>query len=415
MTPKLIAADDRGAIGTHRVLAAMGQEAGSYFSLAPDDLIPMPAGSQLFMLPERSAVGYDQLSGLPMPVFGTRAVAAFLPPGYTVTHTAAYPEDNDADMLPLFSYAAVAYYNGRVHAAAIRVDKDRRHDCSLMDMGDVRRGASRLKRIFPKNRLIRHLEQCALKHGCPNARNFFLSRYEAPLPVSPSCNSSCKGCISYQPSKKIPATQPRIKFVPTADELAQVAIYHLDNVKKPIVSFGQGCEGEPLMQARIVEKAVQMIRAATRKGVINMNTNASSPQALKRLFDAGLNSIRVSINSARSEYYNIYYSPRGYSFKDVMRSISEAKSRKAFVSLNYLTMPGFTDTREELHALEHLIADRGVDMIQWRNLNYDPAAYFRAMRYRPELSSILGIRNTMQSLRRRFPRLRHGYFNPSDI
>jgi molybdenum cofactor biosynthesis enzyme MoaA len=156
-----------------------------------------------------------------------------------------------------------------------------------------------------------------------------------------------------------------------------------------------------------------MIRRSTGKGVIHMNTNASKPKALDALYDAGLDSIRVSMNSVRPVYYTRYYKPRGYSFKDVARSIANAKRRGVFVSLNYLTMPGFTDSKDEFHALTHFLEDHKIDMIQWRNLNYDPAEYFRVLRCHPRGSEILGIRNIMHILRNRFPRLRHGYFNPA--
>ena len=88
-----------------------------------------------------------------------------------------------------------------------------------------------------------------------------------------------------------------------------------------MVSFGQGCEGEPLMQAPVIEEAVRAMRRATGRGTINLNTNASRPATVARLFDAGLDSMRVSINSLREACYDAYFRPRGYTFADVMLSI----------------------------------------------------------------------------------------------
>jgi MoaA/NifB/PqqE/SkfB family radical SAM enzyme len=280
-----------------------------------------------------------------------------------------------------------------------------------MDMELVKRGAAKLKKIFPKNRLIKHLERCALCYGCPNAKNLFLSRYEAPLPTSPACNAQCAGCISYQPDKKCPVTQPRIKFIPMPDEIAQIALYHIDNVKRPIVSFGQGCEGEPLLSAGIIEKAIRSIRRCSSKGVINMNTNGSRPDSIARLFDAGLDSIRVSLNSAREEYYIKYYKPKDYSFGDLLKSIKEAKNRNGFVSLNYLSMPGFTDSLNEINALKKLIEKSRIDMIQWRNLNYDPLRYFKELDISVKAEEMFGIKEMIGMLGREFPMIKMGYFN----
>jgi MoaA/NifB/PqqE/SkfB family radical SAM enzyme len=191
-----------------------------------------------------------------------------------------------------------------------------------------------------------------------------------------------------------------------------VALAHFARVPDPVASFGQGCEGEPLLAGPVIEKAVAIIRKKTAKGVLNMNTNGSSPAMIAKLFDAGLDTIRVSTNTVREPYYARYYRPKGYSFKDVIRSIRAAKRRRGFVSINYLSIPGFTDTAEEFRALKNFVEKERIDMIQWRNLNFDPMEYFRIIKFRPSASDMLGMREVMRMLKRKFPRLVTGYFNP---
>lgn len=386
-------------------------KAGHFFRLGPGDLIKLPTGSDVFKLSSRSAVAYDPSKLRFVEKKDHVAMAAFLPPGYTVTYNSAYREIRSPKKLPLFAYAACAFYKEEIYAAAVRVDRSLCHDTGLMDMGLVRKNADKLLRLFPKNSLIRHLENCALNYGCPNAKNFFLGRYEAPLPTSPSCNAQCAGCISYQQDKDCPEAQPRIKFIPSPEEIAEIALLHIDNTAQPIVSFGQGCEGEPLLCSGIIEKAIRLIRNTTSKGVINMNTNASFPDAVSRLFDAGLDSIRVSLNSARQKYYTAYYRPEGYSIKDVFRSIGIAKKKKGFVSINYLTMPGFTDSKDEFTALKKILKLYKIDMIQWRNLNYDPLRYFKELKVEVDASEMLGVKEIIGLLRKEFPEIKMGYFN----
>ncbi|MDO8536523.1 MAG: radical SAM protein [Candidatus Omnitrophota bacterium] len=408
---ELLASDQKGKIFQMPRLGAVGMKAGKFFHLKAQDLIRLPEGSEIFHLPGRAAVGYDAGKRSFVRDEGLLPVAAFLPPGYTVTYNSAYSEVGDPKPLPLFAYAACAANNGEIYAAAVHVDKSLCHDSRFMDMKLVKRGAAQLKKIFPKNRLVEHLERCALCYGCPNAKNLFLNRYEAPLPTSPACNAQCAGCISYQPEKKCPVTQPRIKFIPTPGEIAQIALYHIENVGEPIVSFGQGCEGEPLLSAEAIENAIRSIRSCSSKGVINMNTNGSRPEAIARLFDAGLDSIRVSLNSAREKYYVKYYKPKDYAFGDVLGSIREAKKRNGFVSLNYLTMPGFTDSIDEMAAFKKLVEKYHIDMIQWRNLNYDPLRYFDEMNISIKAEEMFGVKDMMGSLKKYFPKLRMGYFN----
>lgn len=388
---------------------------GSFFRLTRRDLIKLPYGSELFMLPERVPVGYDSHRNEFATLNNCFAVAAFISPGYTVTHNSAYKEKPKSRILPLFSYAAAAYYKGAYYAASVLIDKEKRQDLRLMDLGLLRQNIKKIRKVFPRNRLVRHLENCALCYACPAAKNFFLARYEAPLPASPSCNAYCIGCISYQKNKNIPVTQPRIKFIPTPQEIAEVALFHINRVKDPVVSFGQGCEGEPLLAGSVIEQAIRLIRRETKRGIININTNASRPEIVARLFDAGLDSIRVSMNSVRKPYYAGYYKPKGYSFFDVLDSIKIAKKKKGFVSINYLTMPGFTDLKDEFLALKKFVGNYKIDMIQWRNLNFDPVRYFKVLGISPEPARMLGIEHIIKSLKNDFPSLMMGYFNPSRL
>ena len=413
--PQLVVSDKKGNIFNIPHIEAIGMKAGYFFCLKKEEFIKLPSGSRLFMLPERLGVGYDPATG-DLKVFKDYlSVAAFISPGFTVSYSPSYRETNNPRELPLFCYSSCAFYKGGFYVTAVRIDTELRHDPRFIDINLVKKNVAKLKKAFQHNRLIKHLGDCALVYGCPGAQNFFLSRYEAPLPVSPFCNARCPGCISYQPKGKFPPTQPRIKFIPYPEEVKEAALYHIDNVKDPVVSFGQGCEGEPLLMHKLIERSIRLIRKNTLKGIININTNGSLPGIVARLFDAGLDSIRVSLNSVRKEYYERYYKPIGYGFNDVARSIKMAKKKKGYVSINYLTMPGFTDSEDEFRAFRRFIEAYHIDMIQWRNLNFDPLRYFNIIKMPKGDFKMLGIREIIGYLKKDFPNLMMGYYNPSRL
>ena len=143
-------------------------------------------------------------------------------------------------------------------------------------------------------------------------------------------------------------------FVPTVDEVLGVALPHLEEAEDAIVSFGQGCEGEPLMQWRLLEKSIRQMREKTDRGTINLNTNGSLPEKVKRLCDAGLDSIRVTLNSPHSNYFRRYHQPQGFTLRTIVDSLIEAKEKGLYTSINLLVFPGFTDREEE---------DRGIDRV----------------------------------------------------
>ena len=200
--------------------------------------------------------------------------------------------------------------------------------------------------------------------------------------------------------------------MPRVSEIAAIAVPHLQHAPDAIVSFGQGCEGEPLLQASLLEKAIRSIRARTQRGTININSNASLPAKIKLLAEAGLDSLRVSLNSARAEYHARYYRPVDFSFADVLESIDIMKKAEKFVSLNYFILPGFSDDPDEFAALCRLIEEHRPDLIQLRNLNMDPDWYLETVGYAPGTPP-MGIRTWFAELKQLFPMLRFGYFNPA--
>jgi len=170
----------------------------------------------------------------------------------------------------------------------------------------------------------------------------------------------------------------------------------LERVEDGIVSFGQGCEGEPLLRSIEIARSIELMRASRSNGTINLNTNGSMPSALARCIGAGLQAVRISLNSFRPHAYTAYYRPIGYTLDDVFASIRLASERGLRVSLNLLTHPGVTDDAEEIAAMEALLRDVRVDMIQTRTLNIDPEWYFDAVG-RPERP--LGMRAALAKIR----------------
>jgi molybdenum cofactor biosynthesis enzyme MoaA len=189
----------------------------------------------------------------------------------------------------------------------------------------------------------------------------------------------------------------------------EVALPFLTSVPEAIVSFGQGCEGEPLLLADVIAAAIQRIRKETHLGTINCNTNGSLPLRVAQIAQAGLDSIRVSLNSALGPTYTSYYLPRSYRWEDVRTSIRVAKESGLYTTLNYLVFPGVTDREEELEAFLGLIRDARPDMIQMRNLSIDPELYLRTVP--PARGKSVGIRTLLRAIRREFPLVEVGYFN----
>ena len=309
----------------------------------------------------------------------------------------------------MWGYTAVGFKDDAYHAAGFRVEYNKKWDPRNYDDRDLVPAIDEFKNQFKSGPLVDHLTNCAVNNHCFAAKNLFLGRWEAPLPVSRTCNADCIGCLSLQVDQACNASHHRISFRPEKDEIVSLAVFHLEKSPDAIVSFGQGCEGEPLTEYRLIADSISGIRVKTGRGTINLNTNGSWPERVREVAASGLDSIRISLNSAQPEFYRAYYRPKNYDFEDVVASIRLSREMGLYTIINYLVFPGVNDCLDEINALKELINKTGVNFIHMKNLNIDPQQYMEAM---PAIQSpAIGMNKMSERIQREFPELELGYFN----
>lgn len=416
--PFMVYADDDGRIYDHPYLR-MGAMSGSHFIIPyVEDLIAISEYSRLFFIPDCPPVGLDPETGetVMVPeieidgiVTKCYAVAAFFEPGIVRSHLPAVDYGPKNYILPMWAYTAVGFRDEKYWAAGFRIEYNHRWDPANYDDRELVPAIEQYQREHNTGPLVEHLVHCATRNHCFAAKNLFLNRWEAPLPVSRSCNAACLGCLSLQPDNSCDASHQRISFRPSREEIVSIAAEHLDRTQKAIISFGQGCEGEPLTEFRLIADSIKGIRSRTDKGTINLNTNGSRPERIRLIINSGLDSIRISLNSARPDLYKAYYRPKNYDFRDVVESIALSRQMGVYTMLNYLVFPGITDQEEEISALVGLIRRTGINFLHLKNLCVDPLFYLEKMP--KEKSGGIGMKKMFSILKEEFPGLELGYFN----
>lgn len=424
MLPRLLLALPDGTVTEHPTLLApvrAGDDVG--VAGADERAIPLPDGATLANLPGQRPVGIDPDSGelvtLREVKAGKRlvvpdAVAAVLPPGYTRTYLPASHRTALSQPLPQWAYTAAGWDGDGIVVHAIHTDRRRHWGAGTHSTPDL---APRVEARREESRLTRQLAKCALEYRCFTAQNVFYEQDEGAIPASTGCNSRCIGCISEKPEdSEAPASHERMDGPPTAEEMAALGIHHLVHASesmagRAMVSFGQGCEGEPLTRAVHIARAIKLIRAATGRGSVNINTNGSRPEALQKLIDAGLDACRISLNSARKPLYEAYYRPNdGYTWESVRESFARARDGGVYIALNLLTFPGITDREGEVDALAALIDEFGVGQVQTRNLALDPESYLKVARESVAAGPALGVAEMIRRLKAARPGLVVGNF-----
>ncbi|MCP4682224.1 MAG: radical SAM protein [Desulfobacterales bacterium] len=416
--PYMLYADSDGRIYEHPHFRMLGFSGETPIIPGDEELIPLSEFSKLFYIPSCPPMGIDPDTGKFILVSDIRvggestdcfAVAAFLEPGFVRTHLPAVDYGPKSYTLPMWGYTAVGFKDGAYRVAGFRIEYNHRWDPNNYDDRELIPAIKAFQDEVPEGPLIEHLTNCAVNYHCFAAKNLFLNRWEAPLPVSRKCNAGCLGCLSLQTDYSCESSHQRITFRPSKEEIVSLAVKHLNRAPDAIVSFGQGCEGEPLSEHKLIAESIKEIRGQTDKGTINLNTNGSRPERVHRIIESGLDSIRISLNSARPEFYRAYYRPKDYDFKEVLDSLILSRKMGVYTMVNYLVFPGITDQEEEINALIGLLRETGVNFLHLKNLCVDPQLYLEKM---PRVKSNgVGMKQMISVLQDKVPDLKLGYFN----
>ncbi len=402
---RLLYADENGEIFDAPNMLPMGRIGNEIVELKREDFIPLPESADLMFLPDRYAVGKDE-NGEVLKVLGY-AVSVLLPAGFTRLYLPAFERDENTKPLPLYGYTAVALIDEEICVAAISTDESEQWNPLNYNTRDLKNLIKRTKKDLPNNSIVENLAKCSLEWHCLTAQNLFYRRFEAGLPVSPKCNANCLGCISLQAAECCPSPQSRIKTSPTVREMVEVMLYHLNTAPNAMISFGQGCEGDPSLECEKISAAILRVRERTKRGKINMNTNAGFTDGIKKIADAGLDNMRVSIISPTEEIYKAYYRAN-YTLGDVKNSIRYAMEKGVYVSLNMLTFPGLNDREEEIEGWINFFKELPVPMIQVRNLNIDPDELLKILP--AAKGEMVGTRRFLEILHKNFGKMQIGSF-----
>lgn len=460
--PRLLVAAPDGTLYEHPTLELALDTGLDIVRPSKRDLKPVPEGWDLMALPNTRPIGYDPETGAfetlrtftafddagKEVTFEPTAVALHPPPGFVRTHHPAaewldttHPDEKFRELgkktgagrltifqddvepaqggddgarvgLPLWAYTAVGYGKSGPVAAFFQADETSRWAPELYYQESLDDKVEKRVAEDPDNPVLRQIAKCAKSSLCCCAQNIFYERWEGAVPIAPACTAACLGCLSKDPEWNTPTPQQRLKYSPKGPDIAKVMIHHLKNAPEPMISFGQGCEGEPTMYGDALVESVRLTREETKRGVININCNGSRPDVIRRAGEAGATALRLSLNTFDPEVYTLYYRPGDYTFDAVLESFKAGRDAGMHISINLLIWPGWTDRMAEVDAISKLVDDNCLHMIQLRNLCVDPGFFQKLLPPREKRGMLLGMRGFVDELHRRHPKLRFGTFNP---
>ena len=205
--------------------------------------------------------------------------------------------------LPLFGYTFACVVDDELHGRRdARPTKarigSRAASPKASSKRDRRRTASRLD---PRNRTLAQLSVCAREYGCFTAQNVFLERGEAAIPVAPKLQRGLRRLhlrARRRTRDPLAADAHRVRAGRRGARAHRRAPSRARRRRHRLVR--SGLRGRTAVARRPRSRAaIERIRAERANGTINLNTNGSLPKSLQRLIDAGLQAVRISLNSFR--------------------------------------------------------------------------------------------------------------------
>ena len=243
--PFMLYADNDGQIFEHRYLKMAGFSGADPVAIKDEDLIQLPEFSKLFFIPGCPPIGLDPSIGrhrvVPQvdvhgAIVSCNAVAAFLEPGLVRSLLPAADYGSKTYTLPTWAYTAVGFRDGKYWATGFSVEYNHRWDPRNYDDRELIPAIEAYQRNRPDSPLTEHLINCATQNHCFAAKNLFLRRWEALLPVSRQCNADCLGCLSMENEFSSAASHHRIGFRPSKDEIVRLAVDHLRQASETSLS-----------------------------------------------------------------------------------------------------------------------------------------------------------------------------------
>jgi len=347
--PNLVFADKNGTVYDHPLLKSVFRTA--LYDIVPYELemIPMPPDSQLRVMPDALPYSYDQMQAKIVEFSGGFPVYTELPPGYIRILYPAYKSLGD-DTLKYSHLAPVGWMNENFVVPAIFIEK--KHKLP--------------QQIFKK---LKHLIQEDEKLYFLNKKNQleFLLNSEIIL----KNNNDLK-----QINKILPLLlENNQKFVITLK-------YDLDIKTNEILK-------------NIINDNI----------TINLNINSFSYEKLNTSFNEYIDSISFDVESFNPDFLK----KRSINFENITKCFEFAEKQNVYLSVNLLTLPGFTDSiKEHEKTIEFLNAFK-IEYIKLRELKTIPHKFFNENKI--ESSEILGLKNILKYIKKRCKRVKMGYFS----
>lgn len=348
--PNLVFADKKGNVFDHPVLKSVFKTAT--FNTVPYELemIPMPQNTQLKMLTDALPYAYDQMQAKIVEFSNGFPVYTELPAGYVRILYPSYKTTLEEDNFTSSHLAPVGWMDEKFVVPAIFVEKKSKI---------TTKNFKKLRNIIQEDEKLNFLNK--------KLKLDFLENNE----------------ILIKSNNELKLTQ---KIIP----------FFLENNQPLVITIKYDLD----------DKSYGIIRELTDENItFNLNINSFSLDKLNRSLNEFIDTLSFDIKSCNPDFLT----KESTNFDVMIKCFEIAEKNNLYISVNLLTLPGFTDSINEYEKTVEFLNAFKIDYLKLRELKTIPHKFFSENKI--ESSEILGLKNMLKYIKKRCKRVKMGYFS----
>ncbi len=348
--PNLVFADKNGNVYDHPVLKSVFKTAT--YNTVPYELemIPMPQDSQLKMIVDAVPYSYDQMQAKIVEFSNGFPVYTELPAGYLRILYPSYKFSGEEDNFTSSHLAPVGWMDEKFVVPAIFIEKK--------------------NKITPKH--FKNLKNTIQE----DEKLYFLNK-----------------------KQKLDFLENNELIIKSNNELKlihRIIPFFLENNQQVVITLKYDLD----------DKSYGIIKSLTNENItFNLNINSFAVDKLNRSLNEFIDSLSFDITSCNPDFLK----KESISFDNMTKCFELAEKNNLFISINLLTLPGFTDSTKEYEKTVEFLNTFKIEYLKLRELKTVPHKFFQENKI--ESSEILGLKNMLKYIKKRCKRVKMGYFS----
>lgn len=198
------------------------------------------------------------------------------------------------------------------------------------------------------------------------------------------------------------------KFMLDYLKASEIVVTHLPDLShiRPIIELFEKNSINHVLTLKNIFDDTLINKIRSQSTTVNIEVESYNVETGKKIQFLETDAITFIINSFNPDFYQ-----NKNSFDNLIRLFEIAEKNNLYISINLNTLPGFTDLSKEWEKMQEFLTTFKIEHLKLRHMAISPDNFFSE--HRIENSEILGLKNMLKYIKKKFKTLKIGYFSRS--